>query len=98
VIVHDVNATSAMSSVQLPGQPGAPGIGETGPVVFTANPTFPFLISHAGIGSVPVTVTGAGFWPGGCCLTLGFVQVAVGGLPAAFRLTRETIERQAVDP
>ena len=65
VIVAEVKAKSVMSSVQLGlGQPGAPGIGVTGPSVVTENATLPFLISDAGIDWLPLTVTGAGFWPG----------------------------------
>lgn len=56
-----VNCTSVLVSVQSGcGHPGAPGIDETGAAVVTLNATFPFLISLAGIASVPVRVTSAG--------------------------------------
>lgn len=65
VIVAEVNARSSMLSVQFGfGQPGAPGIGVVGATVVTENDVFPFLISLAGIATLPVTVVGAGFWPG----------------------------------
>jgi hypothetical protein len=50
-----------MSSAQLAfGQSGAHGIGSGGTFVVTANPTFRFLISRAGIAWLPVTVIGLG--------------------------------------
>lgn len=65
VIVADVNARSSMLSVQFGfGQPGAPAMGVVGATVVTENVVFPFLISLAGIATLPVTVSGAGFWPG----------------------------------
>ena len=65
VIVAEVNANSSMLSVQFGfGQPGAPGMGVVGAVVVTENGVFPFLISELGIDTLPVTVVGAGFWPG----------------------------------
>ena len=65
VIVAEVNARSSMLSVQFGfGQPGAPGTGVVGAVVVTENDVLPFLISDAGIATLPVTVIGAGFWPG----------------------------------
>lgn len=85
VIVADVNARSVISSVQLGfGQSGEPGIGVTGAFVVTANPTFPFLISLAGIAWLPDTVIGAGFWPG-ASFPPWFVQVEV-TLACAVRL------------
>jgi len=87
VMVTDVKATSVMVSVQLePGQPGAPGIGLTGGLVVTANGVLPFLISLAGMLVEPVSVTAAGFWPGGLLTPDGLVQVAV-GFPVALILT-----------
>jgi hypothetical protein len=81
-----VNATSVIFSVQLEfGQPGAPGIGVTGRRVLTLNDTLPFLISLAGIACVPVSVTAAGFWPGGWFAPDGLVQVAF-GFPVAVNL------------
>ena len=65
VIVAEVNANSLMLSVQFGfGQPGAPGMGVVGAVVTTENVVVPFLISEAGIATLPVTVVGAGFCPG----------------------------------
>ena len=65
VIVAEVNARSSMLWVQFGfGQPGAPGMGVVGAVVVTENGVVPFLISDAGIATLPVTVIGAGFWPG----------------------------------
>jgi hypothetical protein len=80
VIVALVKARSVIVSVQLEfGQPGAPGMGLVGAFVVTSKLTFPFLISSAGIASDPVTVTDAGFWPGGWVAPEpGLVQVAVG--------------------
>ena len=64
-IVADVNDTSVMVSVQLEfGQPGASGTGEVGAAVIVVMVTFPFLMSPAGTGVDPTSVTGAGFWPG----------------------------------
>jgi hypothetical protein len=43
----------------------------------------PFLISDSGMPTLPATVTGAGFWPGGkCCPLPGFWQVATGSAVA----------------
>jgi hypothetical protein len=84
-MVADVNATSVIVSVHCtPGQSGAPGIGVVGANVVVEMVTFPFLMSLAGTAVVPVKVTSAGFWPGGCCLPDGFVHVAV-GFPVAVR-------------
>ena len=78
-IVADVNAMSVMFSVQLGfGQSGAPGIGVTGGAVVVVIVTLPFLMSLLGTAVDPVTVTGAGLWPGGWFAPAGFVQVAVG--------------------
>src|SRR6266508_3082576 len=64
-IVADVNDTSVMSSRQFElGQPGAPGTGVTGRSVVVVMVTLPFLMSPAGTGVAPTTVTGAGFCPG----------------------------------
>src|SRR5688572_15324636 len=71
-IVADVNATSVMVCVHLGlGQPGAPGIGLSGAPVESPNRTVPFLISEEGMLCVPVSVTSAGFWPGGCVAPAG---------------------------
>ena len=87
VITALVNDTSVIVSVQLEfGQPGAPGIGDTGALVVTLNATLPFLIADAGMATDPVKVTAAGFCPGGLLTPEGLVQVAV-GLPVADRLT-----------
>src|SRR5262249_25595097 len=81
-----VNAISVMASVQLEfGQSGAPGMGEVGGLVVTLNCALPFLIALAGIPTLPVTVTGAGFRPGAWFPPL-FEQTA-GGLAVAARLT-----------
>ncbi len=57
-----VKDMSVMTSVHdALGQPGAPGIGVTGELVVTLNGVLPFLISLAGIDTLPVTVTSAGF-------------------------------------
>jgi len=62
VMVALVNDMSVMISVQLVlGHPGAPGIGDVGALVVTVNGVLPFIISLAGIASLPVTVIGAGF-------------------------------------
>jgi len=82
-----VNATSVIVSVQLVfGQPGEPGIGDTGAFVVTLNGVLPFLIADAGIDVDPVKVTAAGFCPGGLFAPDGLVQVAV-GFPVADRST-----------
>ena len=79
LIVAEVKATSVMFSVHCGlGQPGAPGIGVTGAPVVVVIVTFPFLMSPAGTAVAPVSVTAAGFWPGGCVAPAGLVQVAVG--------------------
>src|SRR5438445_441264 len=86
VTVALVNATSVIVSVQFGfGQPGAPGIGDTGASVVTLNGVLPFLSSLAGIDCVPVSVTSAGFWPG-ASLPPWFVHVAV-GFPVAVSVT-----------
>jgi hypothetical protein len=78
-MVADVNATSVMVSVHLVfGQPGAPGIGLTGAPVVVVSVTLPFLMSLAGTAVTPVSVTDAGFCPGGWVAPAGFVQIAVG--------------------
>ena len=65
-IVAEVNATSVMVSVHFVfGQLGAPRIGLTGALVVVVRVTSPFLMSLAGIDVVPVSVTAAGFCPGG---------------------------------
>jgi hypothetical protein len=62
VMVAEVNARSSIDSLQFGfGQPGAPGMGVVGATVVTANGVFPFLISLAGIATLPKTVVGAGF-------------------------------------
>ena len=77
VIVALVNAISVIVSLQLElGQSGAPGIGDAGARVVTLNGVLPFLISLAGIATLPVTSTGAGFCPGTLLWPPGFVQVA----------------------
>jgi hypothetical protein len=88
VIVALVNATSVIVSVQLvPGHSGAPGMGDVGAFVVTGpNGVLPFLISEPGIDCVPVSVTEAGFRPGGCCFPEGLVQTAV-GFPVAVNVT-----------
>jgi hypothetical protein len=88
VMVAEVNATSVIVSVQRGlGQSGAPGMGDTGPWVVTLKSTLPFLISLAGIDWLPVSVTGAGFCPGGWLAPDGFVHSPV-GLPVADNVTR----------
>jgi hypothetical protein len=70
------------------GHPGAPGMGLTGPVVVTVKATLPFLISPCGIVSVPETVTGAGFCPGGWVAPEpGLVHVAVAFAVALILMT-----------
>jgi hypothetical protein len=65
LIVAEVKDTSVMTSVQFGfGQPGAPGTGLTGAAVVVEMVTFPFLMSPAGTGVAPTSVTGAGFCPG----------------------------------
>jgi len=62
VIVALVNAMFVMLSVHDEfGQSGAPGMGVAGGDVVTLKLTLPFLTSLAGIDSLPVTCTGAGF-------------------------------------
>lgn len=79
VIVADVNAMSVMFSVHCGfGQSGAPGIGVVGGLVVVLIVTFPFLMSPAGIAVDPVTLTSAGFCPGGWVAPAGFVHVDVG--------------------
>jgi len=59
-----MNDMSVMISVHEElGQSGAPGIGVVGEFVVTLNGVLPFLSSLAGIDTLPVTVTGAGFCP-----------------------------------
>jgi hypothetical protein len=77
-----VNATSSIDSVQFEfGQSGAPAMVAGADVVRTPNGVVPFLISEAGIFSVPVNVIGAGFCPGAALVPL-FVHVEV-TLPVA---------------
>ena len=77
-----VKATSSIDSVQFVfGQSGAPAMVAGADVVRTSNGVVPFLISDAGIFSVPVKVIGAGFCPGAAFVPL-FVQVEV-TLPVA---------------
>src|SRR3990172_12737091 len=78
VIVALVNARSRMFSLQPGlGQSGAPGIDDGGAVVVTLNGVLPFLISDAGIETLPVTLIGAGFCPGTLLWSPGLVQFAV---------------------
>jgi len=66
VIVALVKATFVIVSVQLElGQPGAPWIGLVGGFVVTENVTLPLMIDDFGIDCEPVSVTDAGFCPGG---------------------------------
>ncbi len=83
---------SVIVSVQLlPGQSGAPGIGfGDGGLVVTLNATFPFFTADAGIDSLPVTVTGAGFCPGGLFAPEGLVHVAV-GFAVADKITKMSV-------
>jgi len=61
------------------GQSGAPGIGLVGECVVKLKGVLPFLISLAGMDTLPVTVTGAGFCPGAWnVLPPGFPHVPVG--------------------
>src|SRR2546427_11016460 len=80
VIVALVKAMSVMSSVHCEfGQSGAPGMGDSGASVVTVNGVLPFLISLAGIETLPVTLTGAGLCPGASHVLLpGVPQVPVG--------------------
>lgn len=65
VTVALVKDTSVIVSVHMElGQPGAPEMGDTGGSVVTENDTLPFLISLAGMASLPVSVTCAGVLPG----------------------------------
>src|SRR5438445_4301726 len=75
-----MNDMSVMISVHDElGQSGAPGIGVVGEFVVTLNGALPFLSSLAGIDTLPVTVTGAGFCPGAWnVLPPGFPHVPVG--------------------
>jgi len=75
-----VNDMSVIISVHDElGQSGAPGIGVVGEFVVTLNGVLPFLISLAGMDTLPVTVTGAGFCPGAWnVLPPGFPHVPVG--------------------
>jgi hypothetical protein len=62
VMVALVKLMPVMFSVHdVFGQSGEPGIGVVGGSVVTRNATLPFLISLAGMASLPVTCTGAGF-------------------------------------
>src|SRR5437879_9836548 len=83
-----MNDMSVMISVHEElGQSGAPGIGVVGEFVVTLNGVLPFLSSLAGIDTLPVTVTGAGFCPGAWnVLPPGFPHVPV-GFATAERLT-----------
>ena len=80
VIVALVKDMSVMISVHAElGQSGAPGIGLTGGFVVTLNGVLPFLISLAGMDTLPVTVTGAGLCPGAWnVLPPGLPHVPVG--------------------
>jgi hypothetical protein len=86
-----------IASVQLePGQSGAFGIGfGVGGFVVTVNATVPFLIWDAGIDVEPVTVTGAGFCPGGWFFPDGLVQVAVGFAVALSKIERSSFPSPA---
>jgi hypothetical protein len=78
VMVALVNARSVIVSVHwVLGQPGAPGITVGGATVTTLKGVLPFLISDAGIAWLPVTVMGAGFWPGAWFALPGLEHVAV---------------------
>ena len=60
-----VKARSSIVSVQFEfGQSGAPEISGLGAWVVTLKGVVPFLISLPGIAWLPVTLSGAGFWPG----------------------------------
>lgn len=81
-MVARVNAISTIVSVQFVfGQFGAPAMGEGGGFDVTINAALPLLIALAfalaGIATLPVTVTGAGFCPGAELLPL-LVQTAIG--------------------
>src|SRR6266496_777069 len=66
-----------MSSLQFGfAQSGAPAMGEVGASVVTSNGTLPLMIEPAGIAWLPLTVIGAGFWPGAAWVPL-FEQTAV---------------------
>src|SRR5262245_60349190 len=77
VMTADENARSSIVSVQWGlGQSGAPAMVRSGATVNTENGVVPFLTSLAGIAWLPITVSGAGFWPG-AWLPPWLVQVAV---------------------
>src|SRR5262245_20033600 len=78
VMVALVNARSVIVSVHwVLGQPGAPGITDGGATVTTSKGVLPFLISDAGMASLPLTVMGAGFCPGASLGLPGLEHVAV---------------------
>src|SRR6266536_1067750 len=88
-----------MVSVQCEfGQSGAPGMGLTGAAVFTLNARFPFLMSLPGRPSTPVSVTSAGFWPGGCVAPAGLVHCDVGVPVAVTAMTTSPFPKPAIDP
>src|SRR5262245_8980418 len=65
VMTAEVNFRSVMVSVQFMfGQSGALAMIGFGASVTAANGVLPFLIALAGIAWPPLTVIGAGFWPG----------------------------------
>src|SRR5712692_9074537 len=101
VTVALVNAMSVIVSVQLGlEQSGAPATLVLGKTASTANDAFPFLSMSSGVSvSVPVTVTGAGFWPGGRWVSdPGFWHVAVGFPVAESSTTRVSFPNPASSP
>src|SRR5262249_37894287 len=81
-MVAVLKVRSVICAVQLSfEQPAWAGVGWGGGSVVTSKATLPFLTALAGIASVPVTVTAAGFWPGDA-LPPWLVQVVVGSAVA----------------
>src|SRR5207248_11181123 len=94
----EVKARSVIVWVQFGlGHPGAPGIGVVGAVVVTRKATFPFLISLAGMASLPVTVSAAGFCPG-AWLPPWFVQVELTLAVALSVTSKSSLPRPARAP
>ena len=98
VIVALVKARSSIVSVQLGlGQSGAPAMIGSGGNVVTLKGVVPFLISSAGIAWLPITVRGAGFWPG-AWLPPWFVQVEVTSAVASSVTKTSAFPRPASAP
>src|SRR6266540_4323633 len=93
-----VNVRSVIAAVQVAfGHPAAAAVGWTGGSVVTSKARVPFLTSLAGMASLPLTVTAAGFWPG-AALPPWLVQVVVGMAVAVSVISTSPLPRPASAP